>query len=72
MKYNFNQLKTGANTFQYMFSIKYFLLLLMFFLQEMYYLRSLMLELKRLKEIQHDNVTRFVGACLDPGTNNTE
>ena len=38
----------------------------------MYYLRSLMLELKRLKEIQHDNVTRFVGACLDPGTQNTE
>ena len=27
-----------------------------------------MLELKRLKELQHDNITRFVGACLDPGT----
>ena len=26
-----------------------------------------MLELKRLKELQHDNITRFVGACLDPG-----
>ena len=25
-----------------------------------------------MKEIQHDNVTRFVGACLDPGTQNTE
>ncbi|XP_023347812.1 atrial natriuretic peptide receptor 1 isoform X2 [Eurytemora carolleeae] len=28
--------------------------------------RSLLLELKRLKDVQHDNIVRFVGACLEP------
>ena len=27
-----------------------------------------MLELKRLKELQHDNLVRFRGACLETGT----
>lgn len=28
--------------------------------------RSLMLEFKRMKDIQHDHLVRFYGACLDP------
>ena len=31
--------------------------------------RSLMLELKFLKDMQHDHIVRFLGACLDQGTN---
>ena len=29
--------------------------------------RSLMLELTKLKDLQHMNLARFVGACLEPG-----
>ena len=29
--------------------------------------RSLMLELKFLKDMQHDHIVRFLGACLDQG-----
>ena len=32
--------------------------------------RSLMLELKFLKDMQHDHIVRFLGACLDQGTKN--
>ena len=31
-----------------------------------------MLELKRLKDLQHDNIARFVGASLDPGRRKKE
>lgn len=29
--------------------------------------RSLMLELKRMKDLQHEHIARFLGACLEPG-----
>jgi hypothetical protein len=29
--------------------------------------RALMLELKQMKDLHHDHLTRFVGACLEPG-----
>ena len=29
--------------------------------------RPLMLELKCLKDLQHDHIVRFIGACLDQG-----
>ncbi|XP_074600030.1 atrial natriuretic peptide receptor 1-like [Brevipalpus obovatus] len=28
--------------------------------------RSLMLEMKRMKDLQHDHLARFIGACVDP------
>ena len=37
--------------------------------QFLFHFRSLLLELKRLKDVQHDNIVRFVGACLEPGGN---
>ena len=37
--------------------------------QFLFHFRSLLLELKRLKDVQHDNIARFVGACLEPGGN---
>ncbi len=48
--------------------LQHFNILLRLFVISLFFCRSLMLELKRLKELQHDNITRFVGACLDPGT----
>ncbi|KAL3842511.1 hypothetical protein ACJMK2_020515 [Sinanodonta woodiana] len=29
--------------------------------------REVLLELKQVRSVQHDNLTRFVGACVDPG-----
>lgn len=28
--------------------------------------RSLLMEFKRMKDLQHDHITRFAGACVDP------
>ena len=30
--------------------------------------RSLMMELRSLKDLQHDHIVRFLGACLEQGT----
>ncbi len=29
--------------------------------------RALLLEVKKIKDLQHDHITRFIGICLDPG-----
>ena len=33
----------------------------------MHYTRALLLELKQMKDLHHDHLTRWVGACLEEG-----
>ena len=55
---------TGLGTFHVTFSLY---VSLMYVPQFISFPRALLLELKQMKDLHHDHLTRWVGACLDEG-----